>query len=268
LSILFTPRNFSEAALVLTVRIDTDNNGVDRTGTGFLFQIMDGNKMAIALVSNRHVFQDGNGSIELTFHAASATKNKFELGQTITLAGSGFTHRYVPHPASEIDLAAAIVNAVGEHGKGSMLAKEHIATPAQFDQLSCGDPVWFVGYPNGLRDELHNLPLMRRGWISSLPRLPFDGRPEFVIDAQAFPGSSGSPVFAQFGEEMRLVGVLAETAQRVSPVLGATSVVGPLTVEEVVGLGYVIASTQLPPLLEEVRSMVTALVAKQSGQAP
>lgn len=263
MTVPFTPHNFSEAALVLTVRIDTDFNGVQMTGTGFLCQVMDGNEMSIALVSNRHVFRDGNGSIELRFHRATATKQVFDLGDTIKLVGSAFTHRYVPHPNANIDLAAAIVNAVGMDAKGLMIGAHQIATAAELEDVLCGDPVWFVGYPDSWRDELHNLPLMRRGWVSSLPRLPFDGKPEFIIDAQAFPGSSGSPVFVRADDEVKLVGVLAETGIHPSPVVGASPSLGALTVNEVAGLGIVIRSTEIPALLDEVRVKMAAIIAGQ-----
>ncbi len=268
MAVPFEPRDFFEAALLLTVRIDTDDNGDEASGTGFLFQVTDGDKMAIALVSNRHVFRDGNGEIELRFHAATTTKGQYDLGDTIVLAGTDFKEKYVPHPLAEVDLGAAIVNAVGLDAKGLMLAPEQVATQAQLDEMRCADPVWFVGYPDGWRDELHNLPLMRRGSVSSLPRLPFDGRPEFIIDAQAFPGSSGSPVFAQFGEEMKLVGVLTETAMRTSPVEGPPTILGRFTVEEVVGLGIVIRGTEIHALLDDVRARMREIVGAQTPAKP
>jgi hypothetical protein len=36
----FEPRNFFDAALLLTVRVDTHYNGQDCTGAGFLFQLI------------------------------------------------------------------------------------------------------------------------------------------------------------------------------------------------------------------------------------
>jgi hypothetical protein len=146
-----------------------------------------------------------------------------------------------------------------------MIDENQIATAADLEDLNCGEPVWFVGYPDGWRDELHNLPLMRTGSIASLPRLSFDGRSEFVIDAQAFPGSSGSPVFARFGDMVKLVGVLTETGKSDSPVRGAPPSLGTLSVEEVIGLGIVIRGTQLLPLLDAVRVDVKKMVADQQG---
>lgn len=52
-----------------------------------------------------------------------------------------------------------------------------------------------VGYPNGIWDQKHNMPVLRRGITATHPNLDWNGRPEFLIDAACFPGSSGSPVF-------------------------------------------------------------------------
>lgn len=256
----FVPKNFFDAALLLTVRVDVEEHGDASSGTGFLCQVMVDEKMAIALVSNRHVFGDGRGSIDLVFHGATSDNATFDLGDTITLAGQDFTRRYVGHPDPDIDLAAAVVNAVGEVAKGLMLSSTQIATASDLDQLHCGEQVWFVGYPDAWRDELHNLSLMRSGTIASLPRLPFDGRPEFVIDAQAFPGSSGSPVFAALGDEVRLIGVLAETRVTETEVIGASPSLGQLTVAEIAGLGVVIRSTEVIALLDRVRTELPGMI--------
>ena len=50
-------------------------------------------------------------------------------------------------------------------------------------------------YPNGIWDAKHNLPIIRRGITATHPKLFYNGKPEFLIDAACFPGSSGSPVF-------------------------------------------------------------------------
>jgi hypothetical protein len=55
--------------------------------------------------------------------------------------------------------------------------------------------VLFVGFPNGMFDEMHYMPIVRRGYVATSPDLDFNGTPIFLIDASVFPGSSGSPVF-------------------------------------------------------------------------
>ena len=48
-------------------------------------------------------------------------------------------------------------------------------------------------------------PIVRRGSTATHPFVRYEGRPEFVIDAACFPGSSGSPVFL-FEDGMYRVG--------------------------------------------------------------
>jgi hypothetical protein len=265
----FEPREFFDSALLLTIRIDTDLNGDEATGTGFLIRLVQGSEMALVLVSNRHVFRDGDGKITLRFHAATDEKGRYDLGETVVLQGKGtdFSEKYVAHPDPEIDLGAAIVNQIGLYGKGKALEPHQIVADDELQGMNVGEPVWFVGYPDGWRDELHNLPLMRTGSVASLPSLAFDGRPEFVIDAQAFPGSSGSPVFARFGNQAKLVGVLAETRVQQTPVAGPPTILGPFSVEEVLGLGIVIRGTELPALLDAAWTRAVELIAAQPGGA-
>jgi hypothetical protein len=57
------------------------------------------------------------------------------------------------------------------------------------------EDIIMIGYPNGIWDAKHNLPIIRRGITATHPKLSYNGKPEFLIDAACFPGSSGSPVF-------------------------------------------------------------------------
>lgn len=52
-----------------------------------------------------------------------------------------------------------------------------------------------VSYPIGLIDNINNFPIFRRGITASHPGLSFKVKPEFLIDASCWPGSSGSSVF-------------------------------------------------------------------------
>lgn len=56
------------------------------------------------------------------------------------------------------------------------------------------EDVIMVGYPIGLSDISHNLPLLRRGITSTHPGIDFDGKSCGVVDMAIFPGSSGSPI--------------------------------------------------------------------------
>jgi hypothetical protein len=78
------------------------------------------------------------------------------------------------------------------------------------DRLLPACEVLFVGYPNDVYDQVNNLPVIRAGKIASMPKVDFNGKPEFLIDAHVWPGSSGSPVFARVYDRYRLVGMLGQ----------------------------------------------------------
>ena len=56
--------------------------------------------------------------------------------------------------------------------------------------------VSLIGYPHGYHDTINRLPVWKTGNIASEPRVDFNAEPLFVVDVSAFPGMSGSPVFA------------------------------------------------------------------------
>jgi hypothetical protein len=75
------------------------------------------------------------------------------------------------------------------------LDKSLIPTKAEFDDMVLMEEITMVGYPNGIWDSVNNMPVFRRGITATHPNLDWNGKPEFLIDAACFPGSSGSPVF-------------------------------------------------------------------------
>lgn len=70
----------------------------------------------------------------------------------------------------------------------------------EFNELSLWDNLVVIGYPMGLHDEEHNLPIFPRANLASVPSVPFNREPKFLIDAQLHPGMSGSPVLIRSEE--------------------------------------------------------------------
>jgi len=54
-----------------------------------------------------------------------------------------------------------------------------------------------MGYPETFHDRRHNLPIFRNAMIASSYRVPFQGMPLFLTDANLHPGTSGSPVITK-----------------------------------------------------------------------
>jgi len=94
------------------------------------------------------------------------------------------------------------------------------------DELSALEEVTFIGYPNGIYDSANKNALIRKGITSTPVWNNYLGKPNFLIDASVFPGSSGSPVFIfnqgsypssggiTIGSRLLFVGVLESTLLR------------------------------------------------------
>ena len=70
-----------------------------------------------------------------------------------------------------------------------------IAKGDTLKKLDAIENIIFVGYPAGLWDVKHLIPIIRQGITATPPQLDFSGLKAFLVSAPVFPGSSGSPVF-------------------------------------------------------------------------
>ena len=72
-------------------------------------------------------------------------------------------------------------------------------TTSQFEVriIHPGEDIFIIGYPLGFSDAVHNLPIFRNAMVASWFRIPFQGQPLFLTDANLHPGTSGSPVISK-----------------------------------------------------------------------
>ncbi|RUO31620.1 serine protease [Aliidiomarina sedimenti] len=186
-----------------TVRIICeDGQGKSSSGTGyiFLFCQKDDGMAFPCVVTNRHVVNLARRGL---FHLTLKNKDGGpSLGDHEQVVLEDIQHFCIGHPDAAIDLVAipigAILNSAAKNGKDYYfvpLGKEAIATEEFLESLSPMEEIVMIGYPNGIWDEKHNLPVIRRGITATHSKLSLNGKPEFLIDAACFPGSSGSPVF-------------------------------------------------------------------------
>lgn len=241
--------------LFSTVRIEITNSQSQgaSVGTGFIVSVpapgMAGSSY-LFLVSNKHVFVDPAYQISLVFTKRQHDSVEPSLGNVTSISQSGFSGGYVAHPDSSIDLACVNISTFGEPSLGLYFrhfSHQHLVDDTS-QPLSIGQDVFFIGYPENRFDVVHNLPLLRKGCITSAPNVDFNGKKQFLIDAQVFQGSSGSPVFAPTGGEFKIAGVISQTMIKNS-ILQVVPVATAPFIQQPIGLGIILKVALLKELL-------------------
>src|SRR5258708_571264 len=192
----------SEQIAHSAVRIEIENaDGQRGTGTGFFCSFANqGDKHVPVIVTNKHVV---DGAVRGRFHlsTANADGNPVYTAHEV-FAFEEFQQYWVPHPEEEVDLCvmpiAPILERANQAGKllfFVQLDMSLVPSAEELFNLTVMEDIVMAGYPSGIWDEKNNMPVLRRGITATHPNLDWNGRPEFLIDAACFPGSSGSPVF-------------------------------------------------------------------------
>ena len=197
------PQNLSisEQLAHSTVRIETSTASGGGSGTGFFYRFaVNGDRYVPAIVTNKHVIE---GSLRGSFVLTEKDNNENPIyGKYRRFDFDDFQDRWIPHPDNEVDLCAmptAPILRLAEERDINLfyvsLDSSLLLTEGELNDLILIEDVVMVGYPNGIWDEKNNMPIFRKGITATHPNLDWNGRPEFLIDAACFPGSSGSPVF-------------------------------------------------------------------------
>ena len=131
----------------------------------------------------------------------------------------------------------------------------YVPRVAMKDQaIGAGSNIVIVGFPLGLGTHANvNYPFVRQGIISQIEPW-FDGNSEnIIIDANAYPGSSGSPVFAKPGQagEFRLLGVIEGYIPYRDTLISAQTGQTMLITQENSGLAYVIPVEYIEETIEK-----------------
>lgn len=259
--------NIQEQLLFTTLRIERlDAQGaLQSIGTGFLLtqRVAEG-ALKVHLVSNKHVLE-GADSIAITF--TRSKDGEADVGNTLRLPIANVAANVVGHPDPDVDIAILTCT-----GLFNLLPNQLYFKAASYDmlatfnepELSVAENVYFVGYPDNRYDITNNLPLIRTGLIASHPKYDFNGKPVFIIDAQVFPGSSGSPVYIDLTYEnmkngqivvgkrdIKLLGIVSATMVRNNQ-LKAVQTATSFVTQEVLGLGIVFKATAIKELIDSM----------------
>lgn len=192
----------SEQLLHSTVQIICETTLANRSfGTGFFFLFFkNGDQSVPAIVTNKHVVEGATtGHLKLTMQNGDGS---VDLNNFIDITVADFPAQWVPHPDPTVDLTimlcAGLLRELIKQGKKPFfvtLDQSLVPTDAELADLTPLEDILVVGYPNGIIDTAHNIPVFRRGITATPVYIDFNNTTEFLIDAAIFPGSSGSPVF-------------------------------------------------------------------------
>lgn len=185
-----------------TVRIQgTLSDGSSSTGTGFFYAILLEGKHIPLIITNKHVVKDAiTGKLRFTLKNDSGEP---DYGNNFDLQITDFEKAWTMHPDPDVDLCAMpiaevqklIVENTTKEPFYKFFASEIIPNEADIEELIGMEEVKMIGYPNGLWDEVNNLPLYRNGVLASNYKFDWNGHAVFIVDLSVFPGSSGSPIF-------------------------------------------------------------------------
>lgn len=203
----FPPIKVSEVdhlSLATTPILLYQDDKIVSQGTGFYYaRKHDENLSVLYLITNYHVLTGSSptetkepigNNIVFQFHTSKDNTGevrnvKFPLftksGKSTWITSSSYpTADLAVIPILPSFYQGAIVNAISAEWTKSSL------------KVRPSSKVTLIGYPYGFYDEKNALPIWKTGSIASEPEANFGGIPNFLVDVSAFPGMSGSPVFA------------------------------------------------------------------------
>lgn len=270
----------TEQLMYSTIRIECElGGGILSTGTGFLFKFLeDGDSWVPVIVTNKHVVK---GAINGSFRFTLSDENGNPLNNNHHIFKfNNFESLWIMHPDPQVDLCimpiAPIVTLAYDKGVKLFfvtLDKSIIPSQEEINELTAMEEIVMIGYPNGIWDSVNNLPIFRKGITATHPRINYEGKDEFMIDAACFPGSSGSPVVLLnigsypmrnggigVGSRLMLLGVLyagpQHTATGEIKVMNIPVRQEPISISRIPNnLGLVIKSNKLMDFEEILRNM-------------
>ena len=239
----------------LTAKITIETENKRGIGTGFFYKAPLNNgtdRAIILLISNRHVFINPKGRLIVNLNRVKEDGTP-DLGNIMTFDQVGFEKAYFVHPDPKVDLACINASVIEQMDAHYMHLNEIFLKPIDYEKVAPGSDVIFVGYPDNRYDTENNLPLIRKGSIASMPNIDFKGKGQIIIDAQVFKGSSGSPVFVDWDDEYKLLGVVSQTMLCDSELqilpTNMSQNLPKFRVKEVLGLGVVVKQKHVQELI-------------------
>jgi len=192
---MLKPIAFTEHVLFQTIRLELS----DGTGTGFLFGFRSAeNQYVPVIVTNRHVVNNKTTeTVKFTMHQQDDDGHVMDQIVQFELELS-----WIMHPDKDIDLCCTLFEPIRRFAKNqgitlffSTCTDELVYTDDELVDMQTVNDVLMIGYPDGLYDKKHCLPIIRKGITATHPAVDFEGKSIGIIDMGCYYGSSGSPLF-------------------------------------------------------------------------
>ncbi len=251
--------NFFNDVYFTCVRLAvSDKVGKSWVGSGFIYTTPAASvstKSRVFVITNRHVLPNAECALVFKLHRRLSSTGMCSM-DCIEIRPKQLCGLYYSHPLPDVDLACVEITDLVDDSNCvfyKSIDSSFIPTFSE-EQLLSGIEVFFVGYPDDRYDAVNNLPILRTGCIASIPKVDFNGMSAFLIDAQVFGGSSGSPVFCSLDGRFKLMGVVTQVMIR-NQRLQAVDVVRVESVQQVLGLGIVIKTTKVSELIDYALSL-------------
>ncbi|MEK7953760.1 S1 family peptidase [Luteolibacter soli] len=209
----------------------------DSTATCFLMR--DG--ADVYVVSAAHTFEKASGETSILVLREADKEGAWKRqDKTITIR-EGERALWTKHPKEDL----AVMRVVLELPEGATLPLDALKADG-FPRF--GDPVMLLTYPARVEANGAGFPLARKAVVASFPAEPMEKHPEFIIDATAWDGDSGGPVFIDAGKgKPQIVGLVTA---RINHVENITSERETRKIETPMGLSKALAA---PVILETIR---------------
>ena len=247
-------------------------------GTGFfVFRPVKGDERHVFLITNKHVLPSEGSAQSILIRVSVGPVEKPSV-RFIEVAVVGQNGKYLSnvrvHQNQAFDVVAVnVTDIVLKEGiQATWLPLDLLATDERLknENITVGDEIFLLGYPDAIFDPRNVSPILRTGVIATVPLEGYAfnetlraryGLPDridgFLIDANVFPGSSGSVVVLK--QQPTTIGPRGETvvssAKKIPYVLGIVSGSIPIADEMLgtvqrMGLGIVYSASTIREVIE------------------
>jgi hypothetical protein len=210
-----TPREIYSGSCVYIFYKPTPNETT--TGSGFLMirpvgiQLPGNVSGQAVLITNKHVLPSEGTERVLTMRVQITDKGVTNIKE-IDVPICGKDGRYLPtvsiHRIADVAVVRVTEQIIKNNIKAEFIPVDSLGTKARVKNVALvGDEVYMLGYPAGIYDVRNVNPIWRIGIVSTSPVMGYSFTEQlqrtwhlpsnvdgFLIDAQVYPGSSGSMV--------------------------------------------------------------------------